>query len=268
MINLLAAFKEEVFFTKKSLGQHFLTNSHILQEIASSIGAKEGDNIVEIGPGCGVLTQYLAETKANIKALEIDDELSEFLKRYLCCYKNLEIINTDALQMDFSSLFPNQKVYFTGNLPYNLSVKIFEKTAYVKNIQSAVFMFQKEVADRISAKPKTREYSSLSVFSSYYFNIEKIRDIGGGNFFPNAKVMSSVLKFTPKKEKLIDAKNEKDFFALVRKSFAQKRKILTNNLKDIKNIGEILKKCGLTEKARAEELSLDQFITLFGHIHE
>lgn len=268
MINLLTAFKEERFFTKKSLGQHFLTNRHLLEEITTSLGAKEGDNIVEIGPGCGVLTQHLAETNANIKALEIDNELSEFLKRYLFMYKNLEIINIDALKIDFSSLFPNDNVFITGNLPYNLSVKIFEKTAYVKNIQTAVFMFQKEVAERIAAKPKTKEYSSLSVFSSYYFNIEKIRDIGGGNFFPNAKVMSTVLKFTPKKEKLLDEQHEKDFFSLVRKSFAQKRKILTNNLKDVNNIGEILKKCGFTEKIRAEELSINDFIKLFECIYE
>lgn len=267
MINLLAAFKEERFFTKKSLGQHFLTNNHILMEIVAALGAGENDNIVEIGPGCGVLTQLLAETKANVKAIEIDDELSEFLRRYLSFYNNLEIINEDALKIDFSNIFSSGQIYFTGNLPYNLSVKIFEKTAAVPNMQAAVFMFQKEVADRIAAKPCNKEYSSLSVFTSYYFNIEKIRDIGGGNFFPNANVMSTVLKFTPKKEKLLPKEKENDFFKLVRKSFTQKRKILKNNLKDIENIDKIMIEANLTEKTRAEELSVADFIRLYGVIN-
>ena len=147
MINLLAAFKEELFFTKKSLGQHFLTNQHVLEEIVSSLELTQSDNVVEIGPGCGVLTQLLCETKANIKAVEIDEELAEFLKRYMFFYSNLTILNQDALKTDFNTLFPNKSISFTGNLPYNLSVKIFEKTATVENLKNAVFMFQKEVSE-------------------------------------------------------------------------------------------------------------------------
>lgn len=268
MINLLAAFKEEVFFTKKSLGQHFLTNQKVLEDITACLGAGQGDNIVEIGPGCGVLTQYLLETGANVKAVEIDDELSGFLRKYLYFYKNLEIINEDALKKDFSGIFPEGNVYFTGNLPYNLSVKIFEKTAFVKNMNSAVFMFQKEVADRIAAKPGTRQYSSLSVFASYFFSIQKIRDIGGANFFPNAKVMSTVLKFIPRNNPPLQGKDEDNFLRLIRKAFAQKRKILKNNLKCFENLNEAILKSGLKENIRAEEMDMKDFLKLYGFLYD
>lgn len=268
MINLLEAFKNETRFTKKSFGQHFLTNAHILNEIVSSIEADKNTNIIEIGPGCGVLTQLLAETGANVKAIEIDKELVEFLNRYLFFYNNLEIINDDATMCNFSSLFNDNEVSFIGNLPYNLSVKIFEKVALSDcNIKSMVFMYQKEVADRINAKPNSKAYSSLSVFSSYLFNIEKIRDIGGGNFWPNANVMSTVLKFTPKNNRQLEKSQEKIFFNFIRQCFNHKRKTLKNNLSNINELDDILKSNGLMPNIRAEQLNLENFINLYRDIY-
>lgn len=264
MINLIEAFKNESRFTKKALGQHFLTNRHILNEIIDASEASSGENIIEIGPGCGVLTQLFLETGANVKALEIDSELAEFLKRYLFFYQNLEIINGDALETDFSSFFPKMPVTFAGNLPYNLSVKIFERAALSdSNIKTMVFMFQKEVADRIAAKPNSKAYSSLSVFASYLFDIKKIRDIGGGNFWPNANVMSTVLKFTPKKNRLLSKEEELTFFSFLRKVFTQKRKTIKNNLRDINKIDDIILSTNLTLNSRAEELDVETFIKLF-----
>ena len=179
MINLLEAFKNEDSFTKKKFGQHFLTNKAILDKIIEAANITENDNVIEIGPGCGVLTQLITETKASTIALEIDTELMEFLNRYLFFYKNLTIINQDASTADYDKIYEDKPVIIIGNLPYNVSVKIFEKAAMRKNIKNMVFMFQKEVADRIIAKPNSKAYSSLSVFTSYFFDTIKIKDISG-----------------------------------------------------------------------------------------
>lgn len=193
MINLLEAFKNEDSFTKKKFGQHFLTNKAILDKIIEAANITENDNVIEIGPGCGVLTQLITETKASTIALEIDTELMEFLNRYLFFYKNLTIINQDASTADYDKIYEDKPVIIIGNLPYNVSVKIFEKAAMRKNIKNMVFMFQKEVADRIIAKPNSKAYSSLSVFTSYFFDTIKIKDISGANFWPNANVMLSLI---------------------------------------------------------------------------
>ncbi len=248
MINLLEAFKNEDSFTKKKFGQHFLTNKAILDKIIEAANITENDNVIEIGPGCGVLTQLITETKASTIALEIDTELMEFLNRYLFFYKNLTII--------------------IGNLPYNVSVKIFEKAAMRKNIKNMVFMFQKEVADRIIAKPNSKAYSSLSVFTSYFFDTIKIKDISGANFWPNANVMSTVLKFVPKKEREFTGEKEQQFFKFLRHAFRQKRKTLKNNLHDIDDISSLLSQAGLINTSRAEELTLEKFKELFNITYE
>ena len=268
MINLLEAFKAEAGFTKKKFGQHFLTNTHILETIADAAEIGQNDNIIEIGPGCGGLTQIIAEKGANVYAVEIDASLVEFLNRYLFFHKNLQIVNQDAAAIDYSKVFNGEKTSFIGNLPYNLSVKIFERAAMRDNITAMVFMFQKEVADRIAALPCEKAYSSLSVFASYMFDIKKIRDIGGGNFWPNAGVTSTVLKFKPKKERPLDKTCENEFFNFVRQAFRQKRKILKNNLQHIENIENILINAGLDSRVRAEELEISKFIELYRIIYD
>lgn len=162
-----------------------------------------------------------------------------------------------------NELIKNQAV-IVGNLPYNVSVKIFEYcTRNIPRIKHAVFMFQKEVAMRISACPGTKDYSSLSVYAAYHYNIEKIRDISGGNFWPNAGVMSTVLKFTPKDKRLFEAQEEKSFLAFCKQAFTQKRKTLKNNLKNYSNLDMILTDLGFSASVRAEELYLDDFANLY-----
>ena len=268
MINLLEAFKNEDGFTKKKFGQHFLTNKSMLDKIIEAADISENDNVIEIGPGCGVLTQLIAETKASVTALEIDTELMEFLNRYLFFYKNLTIINQDAANVDYNSLYENKPVIIIGNLPYNVSVKIFEKAAMRNNIKNMVFMFQKEVADRIIAKPNSKANSSIAVFTNYIINTVKIKDISGANFWPNANVMSTVLKFIPKKEKFYSGEKEIQFFKFLRVAFRQKRKTLKNNLQVIDDISSILSQAGFKNTIRAEELSLEEFKELFDIIYE
>lgn len=268
MINLLEAFKNEDGFTKKKFGQHFLTNQSILNKIIESAEITENDNVIEIGPGCGVLTQLITDTKANTLALEIDETLMEFLNRYLFFYTNLKIINQDAATVDYDMLFNGEKVIIIGNLPYNVSVRIFEKAAMRNNIKNMVFMFQKEVADRIIAKPNSKTYTSLSVFAAYMFDTYKIKDISGANFWPNANVFSTVLKFVPKNNRCFTGKQEDTFFKFLRMAFKQKRKTLKNNLQEINDISHLLSLAGLTNTSRAEELSLEKFKELFNIIYE
>ncbi len=137
-----------------------------------------------------------------------------------------------------------------------------------KNIKNMVFMFQKEVADRIIAKPNSKAYSSLSVFTSYFFDTIKIKDISGANFWPNANVMSTVLKFVPKKEREFTGEKEQQFFKFLHHAFRQKRKTLKNNLHDIDDISSLLSQAGLINTSRAEELTLEKFKELFNITYE
>jgi 16S rRNA (adenine1518-N6/adenine1519-N6)-dimethyltransferase len=266
MLDLIRIFKNEFGKTKKYFGQHFLTNKHILELIVKSADITEGDNVVEIGPGCGVLTQELLETKAKVTSIEIDKELAEFLKRYLFFYPNFTIINEDFMNVNLNELGEN--ITFVGNLPYNFSVKIVQKCIEnIDNIKTMVFMFQKEVADRISTIHGNKTYSSLSVYTQYYFDIKKIKHFGGGNFWPKTKVTSSILKFTPKERYYKDQQVEQEFLKFVEKAFVKKRKTLKNNLNDYENIEKVLDELFSKPSIRAEELSPDDFIKLFDKLY-
>lgn len=266
MLDLIKIFKKEFGRTKKYFGQHFLTNKHILALIVKSSEIDESSNVVEIGPGCGVLTQELLDTNANVTSVEIDNELSSFLKRYLFFYPNFNIVNSDFLQVDTTSF--GKEITYVGNLPYNVSVKIVQKCIEnISNIRSMTFMFQKEVADRISSPHGNKTYSSLSVYCQYYFNIKKIKHFGGGNFWPKTKVVSAILQFTPKERHFLDVEKEKKFLTFIEKSFQKKRKTLKNNLDDYPNLESVLEDLFQKPTMRAEELSQENFIKLFEELN-
>ena len=258
MLDLIKIFKNESRFAKKHFGQHFLTNRHLLQLIVKTAILDDSKNIIEIGPGCGVLTQLLLETGANVTVIEIDKNMVEFLNKYLFFYKNLKIINDDFLNIDLNRF--EKPVTFIGNLPYNVSVKIVQKCVeIIDKIDLMVFMFQKEVADRISALPGSKTYSSLSVYCQYYFDIKKIKHFSGGNFWPKTKVMSSILKFKPKKRYFEDEDKEKRFLQFIEKAF---------NFNEINDIEKILTDYFNKPTIRAEEINLEAFIKLFEIVDE
>ncbi|AEI15275.1 Ribosomal RNA small subunit methyltransferase A [Flexistipes sinusarabici DSM 4947] len=267
MLKLTKIFRDEFGHTDKNFGQHFLVNDHYLNEIVESLEISDEKNIVEIGPGCGALTLKFLEKGAHVTAVEIDKKLVDFLERYLFFYNNLEIIHDDFLNIDKYQLPP--QFSFAGNLPYNLSTKILMKTtAFHERIDKMVFMFQKEVASRINAVPNTKDYSWISVISRYFFDIKKIRNIGGGNFWPKTKVNSTVLVFTPRKRHFQDSNREKKFLEMVKKSFVTKRKTLKNNLKnEIPDIENILEELFANKSIRAEQISLEGFIKLYERIY-
>jgi 16S rRNA (adenine1518-N6/adenine1519-N6)-dimethyltransferase len=265
MLNLLEIYKNEFGFTKKKFGQHFLTSRQFIDMIADSLASAKCGQVVEIGPGCGVLTHAMLEKGAKVTAVEIDDDLAEFLPRYLFIYKGFKLIHSDFLKITENQL-PEGTIAFAGNLPYNLSVDIMMHCLkFFHKIEKMTFMFQKEVADRINAKPNNKEYSSLSVISSYYFEIRKLKDISGGQFWPNTKVRSTVLEFYPK-QRVLDGEKEARFLKMVKQSFVLKRKTLHNNLKTYPNHMEAMEKAGLAGNIRGEQMTVEDFLRLFGEI--
>jgi 16S rRNA (adenine1518-N6/adenine1519-N6)-dimethyltransferase len=207
------------------------------------------------------LTQLLLETGANVTVIEIDKNMTDFLKRYLFFYHNLKIIHKDFLEVTPEEL--DAPITFIGNLPYNVSVKIIQKCIdMIDKIELMVFMFQKEVADRISSKPGSKTYSSLSVYCQYFFDIKKIKHFSGGNFWPKTKVFSTILKFTPKERYFKNLETEKQFLEFIEKAFKNKRKTIKNNFPNI-NLEEILIRLFNKPTIRAEELTLEDFIKLF-----
>jgi len=264
MSKLIDLFRAEFSHTKKSLGQHFLTNSHFLKGIAEAAIVCEGEAAVEIGPGAGVLTHELYKRTENLTVIELDDNAAVFLEKHKSCFfPKIRIIHNDLLNVDLSAIY-NDNFAVVGNLPYNAAVKILTHcTKYTERIERMVFMFQKEVAARILSKPGCKDYSSISVFAAYHYEIFKLRDISGSNFWPNANVMSTLLTFVPKKTRLLPTFEEERFFTLVRSAFRQKRKTLCNNLKEITFLPEILSEMGLSYSVRAEELSLKEFINIY-----
>lgn len=265
MLNLLKIFKDEFGRTKKTLGQHFLTNNHVLELIVKSAGISADDFVVEIGPGCGVLTYEALKTDAHVKAIEVDGDLVEFLNRYLHLYKNFEVEHMDFLKM--TDLGTDKKVIFLGNLPYNISTKIVQHlVSFISQIKTAVFMFQKEVADRLISMPKHKTYSSISVFTQYFFEIEKIKNISGKNFLPTTKVESTILKLTPKERYFTEVEREKDFLKFVRECFVTKRKTLKNNLKNVADIEDKIEKFFGNKNIRGEEMELRDFIRFYEFI--
>jgi len=267
MLNLIQIFKSEFGHTKKSFGQHFLVNKHILSVICDEAEVKQDDYVVEIGPGCGVLSYELLERNANVLCVEIDRDLAHFLRRYLHIYGNFNIINKDFMLTDTADYQTDKKIKFVGNLPYNVSTKIVEHTVNFHNsIDLMVFMFQKEVAERIISLPKNKTYSSLSVFCQYYFDIFKVKHLSGKNFWPTTKVESTVLKFLPKKRHFKDEDDEKDFLKFIKSCFVLKRKTLKNNLKHIENIEDKIKEFFGSDSVRAEELKLEDFIRFYEYL--
>jgi len=262
MLNLLEIYKSELGYTKKKFGQHFLTSKQFIDMIAESLASAECGQVVEIGPGCGVLTLAMLEKGVKVTAIEIDEDLVKFLPKYLFIYKGFNIIHSDFLKINEEQL-PEGKIAIAGNLPYNVSVDILMHCVkFFHKIEKMTFMFQKEVADRINAEPNHKEYSSLSVISSYFFDIVKLKDISGGQFWPNTKVRSTVLEFYPK-ERRLPLEKESRFLDLVRKSFLLKRKTLHNNLKSYIGHEEAMERAELASNIRGEQMTVENFLRLF-----
>lgn len=254
----------EGFDFKKSLGQNFLIDNNIVDKIVDSIGAKEGDLIIEIGPGAGVLTKKLKNKNCELYAFEIDKRLKD--KLILLEDEKTHIVFEDFLNINIKKILDNKKynnLYVIGNIPYYITTMIIKKIVEEINSTEVVLMVQKEVADRYIAKCKSREYGFISVYIQYNFDIESVCFVSKNCFMPMPKVDSKVIKFKRKDKEYV--KDEKLFYSFLKDAFSMKRKTLRNNLKNYNFdlLKDYLKKNNFSDMCRAEELSVTDFVNIF-----
>lgn len=250
---------------KKYLGQHFLKDELIAQQIADSLTGKGYEKVLEIGPGMGVLTKYLLKKKFTTHVIEIDIESVEYLKAH---YLNLtnRIISKNFLKIDLAEYFGDKQVAIIGNFPYNISTQIVFKTLENRHqIPEFSGMFQKEVAKRIAEKEGSKVYGILSVLTQAFYNVEYLFTVPPNVFNPPPKVDSGVIRLT-RKENFILPVNEKLFYRVVKTAFQQRRKTLRNSLK-IMNLSDSLREDSIFAK-RPEQLSVQEFINLTSKIEK
>ena len=263
--------EENHFNFKKKYGQNFIVDKNIIHSIIVKSEIDDETLVIEIGPGAGSLTSELGKYAKNVIAYEIDETLKPILEKNIT--PNTEVIYEDFLKRGIAEdikKYNYKKLYVIANLPYYITTPIIIKLIETKiDFDKIVVMVQKEVGDRFKAKPKTKEYNSLSVFLSYYFNITKILDVSRNVFMPKPNVDSIVVCFTKKVDKL-KVNNEELFFKLIKDSFKQKRKNLRNNLKgyDLENISKTLSKYKLDLTVRAEALPLEIFVDIANNLEE
>ena len=263
----------ENFKFKKSYGQNFLQDKNIIKSIVEKTNIKENSLVIEVGPGSGALTTELAKVAKNVLSYEIDTRLEETLDENLKEFDNIEIIYDDFLTRDIKEDIANynyDNIYFVANIPYYITTAIVERLIDSKiDFKAITIMIQKEVADRFSAHVKSRDYSSITVFLNYYFDIEKLLYVSRNAFIPKPNVDSEVISLR-KKEERKKVNNEEKFFKLVRDSFKFKRKNIRNNLKnyDLKIVEKVLNKYNKDLTSRAEELDLDIFIDLANNLYK
>jgi 16S rRNA (adenine1518-N6/adenine1519-N6)-dimethyltransferase len=254
------------FDYNKSLGQNFLKDKNIINKISNSINPTKNDLIIEIGPGAGSLTKELVKKESDIICFEIDTRLESILNSIDS--NHLKVIFEDFLKVDLKKYIDQkyEKLYFIGNLPYYITTAIINKIISETNPYEITIMIQKEVAQRFMAKPHTRDYSSISVFLQYNFDIIKICDVSKNCFEPVPKVDSMVIKL--KSNKKNKSNNEELLYKLIKDSFKQKRKNLRNNLinYDLEKIEKLLQNRNKSLKSRAEELSVDDFVYISNNI--
>lgn len=271
-----AILERHGFTFKKSFGQNFLTDTNILQKIVDTAEIDKKVNVIEIGPGIGALTEFLAENAAEVMAFEIDDRLVPILADTLRDFDNVTVINQDILKVDLAQYIaefknPDLPIKVVANLPYYITTPIL-----MHLIESGipfsefVVMMQKEVADRISAQPNTKAYGSLSIAVQYYMTAKVAFIVPRTVFVPAPNVDSAILKMVRREQPAVEVQDEKFFFKVTKASFVHRRKTLWNNLtsyfgksEEVKEkLENALAKANLVANVRGEALDLVAFARL------
>ena len=268
------------FTFQKKFGQNFLIDTHVLDKIISAAHITNEDMVLEIGPGIGTMTQYLAEAAGKVIAVEIDKNLIPILSDTLSEYQNVRIINEDVLKLDLRKLADEENggkaIKVVANLPYYITTPIimglFENHVPVESI---TVMVQKEVADRMQTGPGSKDYGALSLAVQYYAEPYIVANVPPNCFMPRPKVGSAVIRLTRHKEPPVEVKDEKLMFDIIRASFNQRRKTLANGLNNSDKITcskeiitEAIEKLGKGPSVRGEALSLQEFASLSNDIFE
>jgi len=272
--NTIEIIQKYEFMFQKKFGQNFLIDTHVLEKIISAAGITKNDCVLEIGPGIGTMTQYLAENAGHVVAVEIDRNLIPILKETLADYDNVTVINEDILRVDIKALAEEynggKPIKVVANLPYYITTPIimglFESGVPIDNI---TVMVQKEVADRMKEGPGSKDYGALSLAVQYYAEPEIVANVPPNCFIPRPNVGSAVIRLTRHKEMLVEVKDPALMFKIIRASFNQRRKTLQNGLGNApelpytkEQIAAAIAEMGLTPTIRGEALSLAQFAQL------
>lgn len=262
------------FAFQKRFGQNFLIDSHVLDKIVNAAGITKEDCVLEIGPGIGTMTQYLAEHAGRVVAVEIDTNLLPILAETLKDYSNVTVINEDILKVDMNSLVEEynngRPIKVVANLPYYITTPIimglFEINVPIENI---TVMVQKEVADRMQVGPGSKDYGALSLAVQYYASPYIVANVPPNCFIPRPNVGSAVIRLTRYQEPPVQVKDAKLMFRLIRASFNQRRKTLQNGLNNSpelsfskEEIAAVIESLGLPAAVRGEALTLEQFAAL------
>ena len=272
--NTIEIIQKYEFMFQKKFGQNFLIDTHVLEKIISAAGITKNDCVLEIGPGIGTMTQYLAENAGHVVAVEIDRNLIPILKETLADYDNVTVINEDLFRVDIKALAEEynggKPIKVVANLPYYITTPIimglFESGVPIDNI---TVMVQKEVADRMKEGPGSKDYGALSLAVQYYAEPEIVANVPPNCFIPRPNVGSAVIRLTRHKEMPVEVKDPAMMFKIIRASFNQRRKTLQNGLGNApelpytkEQIAAAIAEMGLTPTIRGEALSLAQFAQL------
>ncbi len=272
--NTISILQKYQFVFQKKYGQNFLVDTHVLEKIMDAAEITKEDCVVEIGPGIGTMTQYLAERAGAVVAVEIDKKLIPILEETLAAYDNVTVRNEDIIKVDLNRIVEEKNggrpVKVVANLPYYITTPIimslFENRVPLKSV---TVMVQKEVAERMQAGPGTKNYGALSLAVQYYAKPEMVANVPPNCFIPRPNVGSAVIRLTRYEEYPIAVKDENLLFALIRASFNQRRKTLANSLSNAGNlslsreqVAAALEKMQLSPTVRGEALTLAQFAEL------
>ena len=270
----IEVIKKYEFCFQKKFGQNFLIDGHVLDKIIAGAGVTKDNMVLEIGPGIGTMTQYLCEAARAVVAVEIDTNLIPILKDTLAEYNNVDVLNEDILKVNISKLAEEKNngkpIKVVANLPYYITTPIimglFESHVPVDSI---TVMVQKEVADRMQTGPGSKDYGALSLAVQYYAEPKIVANVPPNCFMPRPKVGSAVIRLTRHQNPPVTTLDEKLMFRLIRASFNQRRKTLSNSLKNSQElpyskeeVEAAIKECGLPLNIRGEALTLEQFARL------
>lgn len=269
--------------TKKSFGQNFLTDLNVLNNIVTAANITKDDNVIEIGPGIGALTEQLAQAAGEVLALEIDTDLIPVLDEVLAPYDNVTVLNQDVLEANLPALIqeqftdPTKPVKVVANLPYYITSPILMNLLASPVDWAAIcVMMQKEVAQRLTAAPGTKQYGALTLAIEYQMDAKIAFDVSRRVFVPSPNVDSAIVVLTPRKQQLaVQPFDKQKLFGFIRGCFAHRRKSLWNNLQGVigkqpatkDKMATVLDELGISPQIRPERLTLDQFIALANALH-
>ncbi len=276
--NTITVLQKYNFVFQKKYGQNFLIDSHVLEKIVDAAQITDEDCVLEIGPGIGTMTQYLAESAREVVAVEIDRALIPILEDTLSAYDNVTVINQDIMKVDIHQLVQERNqgrpIKVVANLPYYITTPII-MSLLEKHVplQSITIMVQKEVAERMQVGPGTKDYGALSLAVQYYARPEVVANVPANCFMPRPNVDSAVIRLTRYPQPPVEVRDERHMFAVIRASFNQRRKTLANGLANgmgipREQVVKILESMGLSATIRGEALTLEQFARLSNLLNE